>query len=202
MKSNIVICNTNHILHITFLGIFDVINKVKLYILTKDANGKIGTRSTSVIKNNLVEYMIPYRMINDFVEINDGKVIDLQIEVDLFVDKTYNSNEVKVNVINMIKDFMNIDKWQMNQHIYISQIVDAIREIPGIINVVDIRFYNMEGGIYSTTLISQATGQRENILHTGMYRTQIEPIKNAIFSTPVSMWQIRQPETDILVRCT
>ena len=177
-------------------------NKVKLYILTKDANGKIGTRSTSVIKNNLVEYMIPYRMINDFVEINDGKVIDLQIEVDLFVDKTYNSNEVKVNVINMIKDFMNIDKWQMNQHIYISQIVDAIREIPGIINVVDIRFYNMEGGIYSTTLISQATGQRENILHTGMYRTQIEPIKNAIFSTPVSMWQIRQPETDILVRCT
>lgn len=175
-------------------------NKVKLYILTKDANGKIGTKSTSVIKNNLVEYMIPYRMINDFVEINDGKVIDLQIEVDLFVDKTYNSNEVKVNTINMIKDFMNIDKWQMNQHIYISQIVDAIREIPGIINVVDIRFYNMEGGIYSNTLISQATGQRENILHTGVYRTRIEPISNAIFSTPVSMFQIRLSESDILVR--
>lgn len=175
-------------------------NKVKLYILTKDANGKVGTKSTSVIKNNLVEYMIPYRMINDFVEINDGKVIDLQIEVDLFVDKTYNSNEVKVNTINMIKDFMNIDKWQMNQHIYISQIVDAIREIPGIINVVDIRFYNMEGGIYSNTLISQATGQRENILHTGVYRTRIEPISNAIFSTPVSMFQIRLSESDILVR--
>jgi Co/Zn/Cd efflux system component len=100
----------------------------------------------------------------------------------------------------MIKDFMNVDKWQMNQHIYISQIVDAIREIPGIINVVDIRFYNMEGGIYSNTVISQATGQRTNILNTGVRRTQIEPISNAIFSTPMSMFQIRQPETDILVR--
>lgn len=175
-------------------------NKVKMYILTKDANGKLGTKTSNVIKNNLVEYLVPYRMINDFVEVNDGKVIDLQIEVDLFVDKTYNSNEVKVNVINMIKDFMDVDKWQMNQHIYISQIVDAIREIPGIINVVDVRFYNMEGGIYSNTVISQATGQRTNILNTGIYRTQIEPIKNTIFSTPVSMWQIRQHETDILVR--
>ena len=100
----------------------------------------------------------------------------------------------------MVKDFMSIDVWQMNQHIYISQIVDAIREIPGIINVVDIRFYNMEGGTYSPTVIAQATGQRENILNTGVYRTQIEPINNTIFSTPVSMFQIRNHDTDILCR--
>ncbi len=175
-------------------------NKVRLYILSKDANGKLSTRSSNVIKNNLVQYLVPYRMINDFVEINDGKVIDLQLEVDLFIAKSYNINEIKVNVISAIKDFLDIDKFQMNQHIYISQIVDAIREIPGIINVVEIRFFNMEGGIYSSTVIAQATGQRENILNTGIYRTRIEPINNAIFSTPVSMFQIRQPDTDILVR--
>lgn len=175
-------------------------NKVKLFILTKDSEGKLSTRSSSVIKNNIVEYLLPYRMINDFVEINDGKIIDLQMEVDLFVDKSYNSNEVKVNAINIIQQFMDIDNWQMNQHVYISQIVDSIREIPGVINVVDIRFYNLEGGNYSSTLLAQATGQRESILHTGVYRTQIEPINNAIFSTPVSMFQIRQPQVDILVR--
>ncbi len=175
-------------------------NKIKLYILSKDANNKLSPRSSNTIKNNLVEYLTSYRMINDFVEVNDGKVIDLQIEVDLFVDKSYNLNEIKVNTITMIKGFMDIEKWQMNQHIYISQIVDAIREIPGVINIVDIRFYNLEGGQYSSTVISQATGQRENILNTGIYRTRIEPINNAIFSTPVSMWQIRQPDTDILVR--
>ena len=175
-------------------------NKVKLYILTKDSNGKLSTTSSNTIKNNIVEYIVPYRMINDFVEINDGKVIDLQIELDLFIDKSYNFNEVKINTINMVKDFMSIDVWQMNQHIYISQIVDAIREIPGIINVVDIRFYNMEGGTYSPTVIAQATGQRENILNTGVYRTQIEPINNTIFSTPVSMFQIRNHDTDILCR--
>jgi len=175
-------------------------NKVKMYILSKDSNGELSTVSSSIIKNNLVEYLVPYRMVNDFVEVNDGKVIDLQIEIDLFVDRSYNSNEVKVNSIDAVKNFFDIEKWQMNQHIYISQIVDVLREVPGVINVVDIRFYNLEGGVYSPTVIAQAVGQRESILHTGVYRTQIEPINNTIFSTPVSMFQIRKPDSDILVR--
>ncbi len=175
-------------------------NKVKMYILSKDANGKLISTSTSVIKNNLVDYLIPYRMINDFVEINDGKVINLEIEVDLYLDKIFNSNEVKVNAINAIKDFFDTDKWQMNQHIYISQIVDTIREIPGVINVVDIRFYNLDGGQYSNTVVAQATGSRDSILHTGIYRTHINPISNTIYSTPISMFEVRNPDVNIKIR--
>jgi hypothetical protein len=175
-------------------------NKVKLYVLSKGADGKLVSSSTSIIKNNLVEYLIPYRMINDFVEINDGKVVNIQIEVDLFTDKTYNSNEVKLNAINAIKDYFDLDKWQFNQHIYVSQLVDILREVPGIINVVDIRIYNLEGGDYSTVLTSQATGQRTSILNTGVFRTQMEYINNAIFSTPISMFEVKFPEKDILCR--
>ena len=175
-------------------------NKVKLYILSKGADGKLISNSTSIIKNNLVEYLIPYRMINDFIEINDGKVVNIQIEADLFTDKTYNANEVKLNAINTIKKYFDLDKWQFNQHIYVSQIVDILRDVPGIINVVDIRIFNLEGGEYSNVLTSQATGQRTSILNTGVFRTQMEYINNAIFSTPISMFEIRNPSSDILVR--
>lgn len=175
-------------------------NKVKLYILSRDANGHIITNSTNVIKNNIMEYLIPYRMINDFVEINDGKVINLELEVDLFVDRSYNSNEIKVNAIEELKKFFDIDKWQMNQHIYISQIVDALRETPGVINVVQIKFYNMEGGEYSPTVLAQATGARLPVANTGVYRTEIEPINNTIFSTPISMFEIRNPNNNLKVR--
>jgi hypothetical protein len=175
-------------------------NKIILYILTKDANGKLNTISTGEIKRNLVTYLTPYRMINDFVEINDGKFINLEVQADLFIDKTYNGSEVKLNAISKIQEFFNIDNWQMNQHIYISQLTDVLREVPGVINVVDIRFYNLEGGIYSSVLCSQATGERIQDINSGVFKTQIEPIDNAIYSTPVSMFEIRYNEKEIKVR--
>jgi len=175
-------------------------NKVKLYILTRDGGGKLVDVSTSVVKSNLERYLVPYRMINDYVEINDGKIINIQVEVDLFVDKTFNSSEVKAQAINVIRNFFDVEKWQMNQNIYISQINDLLRDVPGVINVVDIRLFNMEGGGYSQTRHSQAIFNRTQNPATGGFRTQFEYIDNAIFGNPISMFEVRIPEADIKIR--
>ncbi len=175
-------------------------NKVMLYILTKDANSKLNKSSTNIIKENLATYLAAHRMVNDFVEINDGQFVNLEIKTDLFIDKTYNASEVKLNAIMKIKEFFDTDNWQMNQHIYVSQLVDILRDIPGVINVVDIKFYNLESGPYSNTLSSQAVGPKEEDISLGVYKTEIELIRNAIFSTPLSMFEVRYPEKDIKVR--
>lgn len=175
-------------------------NKIIMYILTKDSSGKLNAITTGEIKKNLVTYLTPYRMVNDFVEINDGKFVNLEVQVDLYTDKTYNSSEVKLNSILRIKEFFETDNWQMNQHIYVSQLTDVLREVPGVINVVDIRFYNLEGGYYSSVLCSQATGGRTQDIVSGIFKTQIEYVDNAIFSTPLSMFEVRFPEKDIKVR--
>ena len=176
-------------------------NKVVLYILSKDANGKIMTNSLSIVKNNMITYMQPYRMINDFVEINDGKVINISIEVDLFTDKVFNGNEIKLNAINAITDFFDINKWNMNQNIYVSQIIDVLKNIAGVINVVDVRLYNMDGGNnYSNTLIAQANGQRELVQAPNIFRTQIGLLDNCVYSSPISLFEIRYPSTDIKIR--
>lgn len=175
-------------------------NKVKLYILSRAADGTLISQSTSDIKENLARFMVPFRMINDYIEINDGKVVNLQVECDLFVNKDFNVNEIKANAISVIRDFLNIEKWEMNQNIYVSQIVDAVREVPGVINVVEVRFYNMEAGGYSSTLISQATGNRIVIPATGGYSTQIDFIDNTIFGTPLSLFECKYPDKDIRIR--
>jgi len=176
-------------------------NKVKMYILTRDGNGKLVSSSTSTIKENLVTYMSRYRMINDFIEINDGRVINIEINVDLHIDRNaFSPREVKLAAANVIRDFMDVERWQMNQHIYVSQLVDVLREVPGVINVVNIEFYNLEGGGYSSTLISQALGDRKQIPETGGFRTKIELMDNTIFSTPISMVEIRNPARDIKIR--
>lgn len=174
-------------------------NKVKLYVLTREASGRLITSSTSEIKRNLLKYLTPFRMVNDYVEINDAKVVNVQIEADLFVDKSYNINEVKANAIQVIQNFMDVDNWEMNENIYISQITDQLREVPGVINVVDIRFYNMESGGYSDTVHFQATGDRL-LLPTGGFRTKIDYIDNTILGTPLSMFEVKFPDRDILVR--
>jgi hypothetical protein len=148
-------------------------------------------------------------MINDFIEVNNAKVINLMFEVDLFTDKSYNPNEIKTAALQHMKDYFNIDNWDMNQHIYISQLTESLREIPGVINVVDIRAFNLDGGSYSDTLISQANGVTEfltqgtsntSTVTSGARRTVINYIDNAIFSTPLSMFEVRYPEMDIMIR--
>ncbi len=175
-------------------------NKVILYILTKDANGKLNASSTGEIKQNLQKYLETYRMINDFIEINDGKFINIEVQADLFIDKTYNGSEVKLNAISKIQEFFDTDNWQMNQHIYVSQLTDILREVPGVINVVDVRFYNLEYGPYSSVLCDQALGETTQDVNLGVYKTQILLLDNAIYSTPLSMFEVRYPEKDIKVR--
>mgnify|MGYP003511616178 CR=1 FL=1 len=118
----------------------------------------------------------------------------------IFIDRNYNSNEVKVNAIQVIQNFFDTNKRQMNENIYNSQLVELLREVAGVINVVDVRYYNVDGGRYSSTLISQATGTREVFVTNGTYKTQIQLVNNTIYGTPISMFEIRYPESDIQIR--
>ena len=79
-------------------------NKIIMYILSLNADGKIALTSTNIIKNNLAEFLRNYRMVNDFVEINDAFVINFGIDVSLLVNSSYNPSEVKAQAISNLKD--------------------------------------------------------------------------------------------------
>jgi hypothetical protein len=180
-------------------------NKIQLYVLSKDSNGKLSETSLSLLKNNLVNYLSKYRAINDFIEINDAKVVNLSFEIDLLTDKSFNSNEVKVTCLQQLKDYFNIDNWDMGQHVYISQLTDILREVPGVINVSGIRVYNLDGGLYSSNLISQASGPTTLLpssASNNIRKTLINLIDNTIYSTPLSMFEVRYPDADLKIRTT
>lgn len=178
-------------------------NKAQLFVLSKDENGKISTLSSSLVKNNIASYLTKYRPINDYIEVNDAKVINLSFEIDLFVDKSFNSNEVQVNSLQQLKDYFDIEKWDMGQPVYMSQLTDILREVPGVINVSNIRCFNMDGGNYSSTLTSQANGETillPSRVSNSVRKTEITLIDNTIYSTPLSMFEIRYPDSDIKIR--
>ncbi len=175
-------------------NVMEVQNKVKVFILTLNENGNLSTNSTSALKDNISTYLSDYRMLNDYIEVDSGNVYNIGFEVDLFVDKQFPQSEVISQSISTISDYFNIDKWGMGDNIYLAQLVEQINNVPGVLNVIDLRVYNKVGeGKYSSNEIPQpyiddATRQIDLL---GEY---------TLFGDPVGMFEIKFIDQDIKIR--
>ena len=175
-------------------NVIEVQNKIRVYTLTLDSNGALSTNSTSTLNDNISTYLSNYRMLNDYIEVSNGKIFNLGFEVDLFIDKQFSQSEIIGQVINKITDYFDINKWGMGDNIYIAQLVEQINNVNGVLNVVDLRIFNkVGGGKYSSNEISQpyindATRQIDLL---GEY---------TLFGDPTGMFEIKLPTNDIKVR--
>ncbi len=137
-------------------GVFEEQNIIKVYVLGLDANGKLTNSSTSTLKQNIATYLSDYRMLNDYIQVTDGRIINLGFEVDLFIDKQYPQSQIIAQVITAINNYMDINKFQMGESIYLSNLIEIINNIAGVLNIIDLRVYNKVGeGVYSLNEISQ-----------------------------------------------
>ena len=175
-------------------GVWEERNKINVTILALDENNKLTTQSTATLKQNIAEYLADYRMINDFVTIKNGQVINLSYEVDLYVEKTIPKGEIIGGVAQSITEYMDINKWDMGDNIYLSQLIENINNVPGVLNVTDLRVYNKvnENGKYSLNEIAQP------LLDTAT--RQIDLLgKYTLFGVPNGMFEVKYPNKDIKI---
>lgn len=168
----------------------------KIYILTRDENGKLKNTGNDQIKFNIASYLKNYKMLNDFIVILDGQIINIGINFVVQVNKEHNKKDVIVNCINSLRDFFNIENFKMNGVIYISEVEELLMSQPGVANVASIDFVNKVGGNYSNGLIVKLNlSEVAKLSRTGEVR--IPPINNKIVSSNKSMFEIKYPEIDI-----
>lgn len=175
-------------------NIMEIQNKIRVYILTLDSNGKLSSTTNTTLKENIATYLSNYRMLNDYVEVSNGKVFNLGFEVDLFVDKQFSQSEIIGQVINTITEYFDINKWGMGDNIYIAQLIEEINNVAGVLNIVDLRVYNKVGqGKYSSNEVSQPyiSDETRQIDLLGEY---------TLFGDPVGMFEIKYPNQDIKIR--
>jgi len=175
-------------------NVIEIQNKIRIYTLTLDENSKLSTNLTSTLRENIGTYLSNYRMLNDYVEVSNGKVFNLGFEVDLFVDKQFSQSEVITETINNITDYFDINKWGMGDNIYIAQLIEQINNVAGVLNVVDLRVYNkVGGGKYSSNEVSQpyVSDETRQIDLLGEY---------TLFGDPTGMFEVKHPTSDIKVR--
>jgi hypothetical protein len=166
-------------------------NKVVISILGLDDNGKLNNTSTSVLKENISEYLKNYRMINDYIEIRDAKIINISVNIDLYV-QDFSDSEIANNIIRIISDYFNINDNFLNEDIYIGDLINSINDATGVINVMSWKFFNKVGGRYS---LNETT-----IPYVDDNTREIRLFNNTLYSDKDSMFEIKFPEKDIVVR--
>ena len=175
-------------------GVWEERNKVNVSILALDENSNLTTQATSALKQNIAEYLADYRMLNDYVTIKNGRVLNLGFEIDIFAEKSVPKGQVISGVINQVKEYLDINKWDMGDNIYISQLVENINNVGGVLNVTDLRVFNKvnENGKYSLNEVAQPYIDDET--------RQIDLLgRYTLFGEPNAMFEIKYPNKDIKV---
>jgi len=107
---------------------------LNLYLLGYDSNNNLA-HLNNIVKNNVKKYLEEYRLLTDAINIRNAHIINIGLKISIVTFQTYNKNEVILNCINMLKDYFNITKWQINQPIIIAEIVNELLKIEGVQNV-------------------------------------------------------------------
>lgn len=186
-------------------------NKVVIYTLGLDYNGKLMTMLSETVAENIKEYLKEYKMVNDFVELRSGKVINLAFDCYLFVDKAYDSSEVINRVINLITDYMDIRKHIMGEDIFLGDLEKEISKLEGVVNLIALRCYNKVGADegYSDNEINQSTVDHTSCASTERYSSlggekdereiDLDDSDKVLYGSVDSMFEIKYPNKD--VRC-
>lgn len=119
-----------------------------LYILSYNSNKQL-TSAASTLKQNLVTYLNQYRMVTDAINIKDAYYINIGLNFDIIVLSGYSNKDVITNCITVLKDHFNIDKWQINQPITLSDVQSKLLQVKGVQSVVKLEIINKQGGNYS-----------------------------------------------------
>ena len=169
-------------------------------------------QSPQLILQNVATYLNQFRMINDQVDFGftlnntlfSGYVINFGVRFIVNQDRRSNATAVKLNVIQVIKDFFKVEKMQFRQSININDLQYNILGLDGVIGIKELLLFQdgtaeyAEGRkMYNYTANGGAVTNSENTygfqynfteaLDDGIYRPSVTP----------SVFELRNPNQDI-----
>jgi hypothetical protein len=142
---------------------------MNMYVLGYNSSKQL-VELNNAVKENLKNYLGYYRILTDAVNIKDAYIINLGVNFEITVIPNYNSNEVLLKCIDALKTYFEIDRWQINQPIIKSDIVNTIGNVKGVQTIVSTRIKNLyksENG-YSGNLYDLETATRNGVIYPSL----------------------------------
>jgi hypothetical protein len=154
-----------------------------LYVLGYDSNKNL-VRLNNTVKQNLSTYLSFYRDLTTAINIKDAYPINIGVNFVITVIQKFNKNDVLLQCVNAVKNFFNIDNWQIGQPIVLNDIYTVISEIDGVKSVLDVEIVN---------LYKSSDGYNNNYYHI-----PAATVDGVIYpSTDPSIFEVKFPSKDI-----
>ena len=161
---------------------------LNLYTLGYDKDRFLTPLNTAT-KTNLATYLEQYRMLTDAINIKDAFVINFGLSFEITSFKNYNNEEVLLNCITELQNYFDIDKWQVNQPIVISEVENLIGGVNGVQAIEKITFENKSG---TRSGYSQYKYDFTMATRNGVVYPSLDP----------SIFELKYPNIDIKGRIT
>jgi hypothetical protein len=117
---------------------------VSMYVLGLNSNGNLATPSTALIQN-LQTYISEYRMMTDAVDIKPAYIINIGCNFDVTVRPNYTSQDVISRCLIQLQDYFNIDNWQINEPLQLSDVYTLLDQVVGVQTVKKVEIINKYG---------------------------------------------------------
>jgi len=186
-------------------GIVEENNKIVIYCLGLNYLGQLTDELCEPVAENMKQYLSKYKMINDFVEIKSGKIMNIAFEASVYIDKTYDKAEVTKRIIDLIYDYMDIRRHQMGEDIYIGDLEKEISKLDGVTNLIGLSCFNRVGGEYSDEVTTQPLVRVNECSYTYDEENDVtdeidlEASDYTLFTEVNSMYEIKYKNRDITV---
>jgi hypothetical protein len=105
-------------------------NLIDVYILARDGISGLQTANND-LKVSLQDAINEKKMMTDIICIKDGEIVEVDVSIDIVMDKFYRKfeEEYKIKILNKINSFFSLNRWEYNQDLYNIDLVKEVADI-------------------------------------------------------------------------
>ena len=156
---------------------------VSMYVLGLDNNGNLAQPSSALVQN-LQTYLSEYRMMTDAINIKPAYVINIGCNFDITVRPNFTGQDVVARCLIQLQDFFNVDNWQINEPIILSDIYTLLDQVNGVQTVKSVQIVNKFGSIDG---YSEFSYDVPGAILNGVIYPSLDP----------SIFEVKYPKSDI-----
>lgn len=118
-------------------------NKIEVYIIGLDGNGKLTKPNGNLLANNVKDYLKNYKAFNDYIEVLDGKIINLGLEIEIIVPNEVNDGNIVSKVYEKVQTFINNYNFRMGGEFNIAELGGMLQNLKTVLAVNYIKTFNL-----------------------------------------------------------
>jgi hypothetical protein len=120
---------------------------LNLFVLCEDENGYL-TSANQIVKTNLKTWISRNKMINDTIDILDGRVVNYGIEFVVVGSSERQKYDILTDCVTQLKkDFSRLPEF--GETFFLSSILTSLKKVDSVVDVVGVKIVPKVGGTYS-----------------------------------------------------